>query len=73
MPLEFKRSWSDEAVESFRDSRIRFVESEMLPHDGEAGRRTRFSVRRQFRRNGAAPAAISATRRYYTRRWRGGP
>jgi len=39
MPLEFKRSWSDEDVERFRDSWVRFVESEMLPHDAEARRR----------------------------------
>ena len=38
MPLEFKRSWSDEDVERFRDSWVRFVESEMLPHDAEARR-----------------------------------
>jgi len=39
MPLEFKRSWSDEDVERFGDSWVRFVESEMLPHDAEARRR----------------------------------
>jgi acyl-CoA dehydrogenase len=39
MPLEFKRSWSDEEVDRFRDSWVRFVESEMLPHDAEARRR----------------------------------
>jgi acyl-CoA dehydrogenase len=39
MPLEFKRSWSDEEVEGFRDSWIRFVETAMLPHDAEARRR----------------------------------
>jgi alkylation response protein AidB-like acyl-CoA dehydrogenase len=38
MPLEFKRPWSDEDVERFRDSWVRFVESEMLPHDAEARR-----------------------------------
>ena len=38
MPLEFKRSWSDEDVERFRDSWVGFVESEMLPHDAEARR-----------------------------------
>ena len=31
MPLEFKRSWSDEEVDRFRDSSVRFVEREMLP------------------------------------------
>jgi hypothetical protein len=39
MPLEFKRSWSNEEVESFRDSWVRFVETEMLPQDAEARRR----------------------------------
>ena len=39
MPLEFKRSWSSEEVESFRRSWVRFVETEMKPHDGEARRR----------------------------------
>ena len=39
MPLEFRRSWGDEEVERFRDSWIRFVESEMQPHDAEARRR----------------------------------
>jgi acyl-CoA dehydrogenase len=39
MPIEFKPSWNDEEVESFRDSWVRFVETEMLPHDAEARRR----------------------------------
>jgi acyl-CoA dehydrogenase len=39
MPLEFKRSWGNEEVERFRDSWVRFVESEMLPRDAEARRR----------------------------------
>ena len=39
MPLEFERSWSDEEVERFRDSWVRFVETEMLPHDAAARRR----------------------------------
>jgi acyl-CoA dehydrogenase len=39
MPLEFGRSWNDEEVERFRQSWIRFVESEMLPRDAEARRR----------------------------------
>jgi acyl-CoA dehydrogenase len=39
MVLEFERSWSDEAVESFRQSWVRFVEREMLPQDAEARRR----------------------------------
>jgi acyl-CoA dehydrogenase len=39
MPIEFKRSWNDEEVESFRGSWVRFVETEMLPQDAEARRR----------------------------------
>jgi acyl-CoA dehydrogenase len=39
MPLEFSRSWNDEEVDRFRQSWIRFVESEMLPCDAEARRR----------------------------------
>jgi acyl-CoA dehydrogenase len=39
MPLQFRRSWSDEEVERFRDSWARFVESDMLPQDEEARRR----------------------------------
>jgi acyl-CoA dehydrogenase len=39
MPVEFKRSWNDEDVERFRDSWVRFVESEMAPHDEEARHR----------------------------------
>lgn len=39
MPLEFKRSWADEEVERFRDSWVRFIETEMLPQDAEARRR----------------------------------
>src|SRR5260370_9608374 len=39
MPVEFKRSWNDAEVESFRDSWVRFVESEMQPQDEEARKR----------------------------------
>lgn len=39
MPLEFKRSWTDEEVERFRASWVRFIETEMLPQDAEARRR----------------------------------
>jgi acyl-CoA dehydrogenase len=38
MPVEFTRSWSNAEVESFRDNWVRFVESEMQPHDAEARR-----------------------------------
>lgn len=36
MPIEFKRPWNDPAMESFRDSVARFIESEVLPGDEEA-------------------------------------
>ncbi len=39
MPLAFKCSWNDEEVESFRDSWVRFVETEMQPQDSEARQR----------------------------------
>lgn len=36
MPIEFRRSWSDEDLELYRDNVVRFIETEMLPHDEEA-------------------------------------
>ena len=39
MALQFKRSWSDEDLERYRDSVVRFIEAEMLPHDEEARKR----------------------------------
>ncbi|WP_423459445.1 acyl-CoA dehydrogenase family protein [Ottowia sp. VDI28] len=39
MPIEFKRTWSDPTLESFRDSVVRFIESEVQPGDEEARRR----------------------------------
>ncbi len=39
MALQFKRSWSDEDLERYRDSVARFIEAEMLPQDAEARRR----------------------------------
>src|SRR6266446_4926466 len=39
MPVEFKRSWNDAEVESFRDSWVRFVETEMAPQDEAARKR----------------------------------
>jgi acyl-CoA dehydrogenase len=39
MPLEFTRSWSGEEVEAFRNSWVRFVETEMAPQDEEARKR----------------------------------
>ena len=39
MPLEFARPWNDEEVEAFRDSWVRFVESEMQPGDEAARKR----------------------------------
>jgi acyl-CoA dehydrogenase len=39
VPVEFKRSWSDTEVESFRDNWVRFVETEMAPGDEAARKR----------------------------------
>lgn len=39
MPLEFKRSWDAEEVETFRDNWVRFVETEMQPDDEAARKR----------------------------------
>lgn len=39
MPLSFKRSWTDEDIESYRDSAVRFIESEVQPGDEEARKR----------------------------------
>src|SRR5262249_52293960 len=39
MPVEITRSWNDEEVERFRQSWVRFVETEMQPHDAEARKR----------------------------------
>jgi len=39
MPIEFKRTWNDPDLESYRDSVARFVESTVLPGDEEARKR----------------------------------
>jgi acyl-CoA dehydrogenase len=39
VPVEFTRSWNDEEVERFRESWVRFVETEMQPQDAEARER----------------------------------
>ena len=39
MPIDFRRSWSDEDLELYRDNVVRFIETEMLPHDEEARKR----------------------------------
>jgi len=39
MPIEFKRSWSDEDLDLYRDNVVRFIEAEILPHDEEARKR----------------------------------
>jgi acyl-CoA dehydrogenase len=39
MPVGLQRSWSGEEVEAFRDSWVRFVETEMAPQDEEARKR----------------------------------
>ena len=36
MAIDFRRSWSDEDLDSYRDTVVRFIETEMLPHDAEA-------------------------------------
>jgi len=39
MPIDFRRSWSDEDLDLYRDNVVRFVETEVLPHDEEARKR----------------------------------
>jgi len=39
MAIDFRRSWSDEDLELYRDNVVRFIETEVLPHDEEARRR----------------------------------
>ncbi len=39
MALQFKRSWSDEEIESFRDTTARFLDQEMVPADEAARKR----------------------------------
>lgn len=39
MPIDFRRSWSDEDLELYRDNVVRFIETEVLPHDEEARQR----------------------------------
>jgi acyl-CoA dehydrogenase len=39
MPIDFHRSWSDEDLALYRDNVVRFVETEVLPHDEEARKR----------------------------------
>jgi acyl-CoA dehydrogenase len=39
MAIEFKRSWSDEDLELYRDNVVRFIETEMVPHDEVARKR----------------------------------
>ena len=38
MAMSFGRSWMDEDLELFRDTVVRFLETEMVPHDEEARR-----------------------------------
>lgn len=38
MAIEFKRSWSDQDLDLYRDNVVRFIETEMAPHD-EAARK----------------------------------
>ncbi|MBN8747327.1 Acryloyl-CoA reductase (NADH) [Xylophilus ampelinus] len=39
MPLQFKRSWANEELDSLRDTAARFIDAEMAPQDEEARRR----------------------------------
>ena len=39
MAIDFTRSWMNEELEMVRDTAIRFIESEMAPHDEEARKR----------------------------------
>ncbi|MCT9810892.1 acyl-CoA dehydrogenase family protein [Acidovorax sp. Be4] len=39
MAIDFRRSWSDADLDVYRDSVVRFIETEMLPHDEEARKR----------------------------------
>jgi acyl-CoA dehydrogenase len=39
MPIDFRRSWSDEDLELYRDNVVRFIDTEMLPHDEAARKR----------------------------------
>lgn len=39
MPIDFRRSWSDEDLELYRDNVVRFIETEVLPHDEQARKR----------------------------------
>jgi len=39
MPLQFKRSWTDEELDRLRDTAARFIDTEMAPQDEEARRR----------------------------------
>ena len=39
MAIDFRRSWNDEDLELYRDNVVRFIETEVLPHDEEARKR----------------------------------
>jgi acyl-CoA dehydrogenase len=39
MPLQFERSWTNEELDSLRDTAARFIDTEMAPQDEEARRR----------------------------------
>jgi acyl-CoA dehydrogenase len=39
MPIDFRPSWLDEDLERYRDTVVRFIETEMLPHDEAARKR----------------------------------
>jgi acyl-CoA dehydrogenase len=39
MPIQFQRSWSDSDLEAYRDSVVRFIETEVQPDDEQARKR----------------------------------
>jgi len=39
MPIDFRRSWDDDALDLYRDNVVRFIETEVLPHDEQARQR----------------------------------
>lgn len=39
MPIQFQRSWTDPDLDQYRDTVVRFIEEQMLPHDEAARQR----------------------------------
>ncbi len=53
MPMEFRRSWMNDALEPWRDAVVRFVENEIVPRD-EAARKRGHVERELWRMAGAS-------------------